>query len=173
MKPATAMQQKNYPFRNRARHSGPKSTYTSKVIRLEEDTFTVEALSYPARFSKSSKSIENYIQKTYKMPGNIMKAIQQMKQTTLLYPNNKPTKDICMDNQGIFVKDIFNMAKFTWKGDYTAMRVRKDKYNKNESNAWALIYGQCAPELKNKLEGMVGYNACKNTNDVVLLLSMI
>jgi hypothetical protein len=54
------------------------------------------------------------------------------------------------------------------------MRVRKDKYNENKSNAWALtIYDQCAPKLKNKLEGTVNYNACKNKNDVVLLLSMI
>jgi hypothetical protein len=53
------------------------------------------------------------------------------------------------------------------------MMVRKDKYNENESNAWALIYDQCTPELKNKLEGTVNYIACKNKNDVVLLLSMI
>ena len=51
--------------------------------------------------------------------------------------------------------------------------MRKDKYNENESNAWALIYDQCAPELKNKLEGTVDYIACKNKNDVVSLLSMI
>jgi hypothetical protein len=53
------------------------------------------------------------------------------------------------------------------------MMVRKDKYNENKSNAWALIYNQCTPELKNKLEGTVNYIACKNKNDVVLLLSMI
>ncbi len=78
-----------------------------------------------------------------------------------------------MDDEGIFDEDIFDMSKFTWKEDYKAMRVRKDKYNKNKLNAWALIYGQCAPELKNKLEGTVDYNASKNMNDVVLLLSMI
>ena len=69
--------------------------------------------------------------------------------------------------------NLDDMTKFTWKEDYKAMRVRKDKYNENESNAWALIYGQCTPELKNKLEGMADYNTCKNTNDVVSLLSMI
>ncbi len=44
------------------------------------------------------------------------------------------------------------MAKFTQKEDYMAMRARKEKYIENDSNAWALIYDQCAPELKNKLE---------------------
>ncbi len=47
------------------------------------------------------------------------------------------------------------MAVFAWKEDcnYKAMRVRKDRYRDNKSNAWVLIYNQCSPELKNKLEG--------------------
>jgi hypothetical protein len=106
------------------------------------------------------------------MPDDIVKAIQQMKRPTLSYPD-KPTKAHCVDNQGDPDKDKFEMVKFTWKEDYTAMRVRKDKYNKNESNAWVLIYDQCAPELENKLEGTVDYNWCKNKNDVMSLLSMI
>ncbi len=130
------------------------------------------APSDPAKFNKSLKSIENYIQKTYKMPSDIVKEIQQMKRPTPPYPD-KPTKAQCVDDQEDLDKDKFEMAKFTWKEDYKAMRVRKDKHNENESNAWALIYDQCAPELKNKLVGTVDYNACKNKNDVVSLLSMI
>ena len=65
-----AVQRKIYLFGNRAGQSGPK------FIGLEEDTFDVGASSDPAKFSKSLKSIVNYIQKTYKMPDNIMKAIQ-------------------------------------------------------------------------------------------------
>ncbi len=74
---AAAARKKNYRFRNRTRQLGSKSTYKSKVVRLEEDTFNVGALSDPAKFSKLLKSIENCIQKTYKMPADIMKAIQQ------------------------------------------------------------------------------------------------
>ncbi len=115
-KPATAARKKNYQFGNRAGQSGPKSIFKSNVIGLEEDTFDVGASSNPAKFSKSLKSIENYIQKTYKMPDNIVKAIQRMKRPTLDYPD-KPAKDKCVDDQGIFDKDIFDMAKFTWKED--------------------------------------------------------
>ena len=86
-------------------------------IGLEEDTFDVGASSDPAKFSKSLKSIENYIQKTYKMPDDIVKAIQQMKRPMLPYPD-KPTKAQCVDNQGDFDEDEFEMAKFTWKEDY-------------------------------------------------------
>jgi hypothetical protein len=74
-KPATAARKKNYQFGNRAGQSGPKSIFKSNVIGLEEDTFDVGASSDPAKFSKSLKSIENYIQKTYKMPDDIVKAI--------------------------------------------------------------------------------------------------
>jgi hypothetical protein len=91
-KPATTVQKKNYRFGNRAGESGPKSTYKSNVIGLEEDIFDVGALSDPAKFSKSLKSIENYVKKTYKMPDGIVKAIQQMKRPTLDYPD-KPAKD--------------------------------------------------------------------------------
>ena len=70
-KTATAARRKNHRFGNRAGQSGQKSTYKSKVNGLEEDTFDVGASSDPAKFSKSLKSIENYIQKTYKMPDDI------------------------------------------------------------------------------------------------------
>jgi hypothetical protein len=127
-KQAIAARRKNNQFGNRAGQSTQKSTYKSKDIGLEEDMFDVGAPSNPAKFSKSLKSIKNYIQKSYKMPDNIMKAIQQMKRPTLPYPD-KPTKAHCMDNQGDLDEDEFKMAKFTWKKDYKAMRERKDKYN--------------------------------------------
>jgi hypothetical protein len=73
-------EQEKKPAGNRAGQSGPK-IFKSNVIGLEEDTFDVGASSDPAKFSKSLKS--NYIQKTYKMPDDIAKAIQQMKRPTL------------------------------------------------------------------------------------------
>ncbi len=44
---------------------------------------------------------------------------------------------------------MFKMAVFAWKEDYKPMKSRMDKYKDNESNASALIYNQCLPELKN------------------------
>jgi hypothetical protein len=56
---AIAARRKSHQFGNRAGQSGQKSTYKSKDIKLEEDTFDVGASSDPAKFSKSLKSIEN------------------------------------------------------------------------------------------------------------------
>ena len=66
------------------------------------------------------------------------------------------------------------MAKFAWKEDYKGMKHQKDKqYKDNESNAWALIYDQSSPELKNKLEGTSSYDNAKADKDVVKLPTMI
>ncbi len=50
------------------------------------------------------------------------------------------------------------------------MKVRKDQFKDNQSIAWALIYDQCTPELKNKLKGTSGFYKAKGDNDVVKLL---
>ena len=101
-----------------------------------------------------------------------MKAIQQLKRPTFAYPK-QPTKSQYTDVNGDFNDDAFKMAKFAWKEDYKGMKHQMDKYNDNESNAWALIYDQCSPELKNKLEGTNGYDNVKSSNDIIKLLTMI
>jgi hypothetical protein len=118
------------------------------------------------------KSIENYIQKNYKTCNDIVKAIQKLSRPTLDCPK-QPTIAEHTDNNGDFDEDAFDMAKFAWKEDYKGMKYRKNKYNDNKSNAWALIYDQCSPELKNKLEGTSGYNKAKAGNDVIKLLTII
>jgi len=151
-----------------------RSTYKSKVQGLENDTFNVGASSDPAKFSKSLKNIENYIQKTYKDPDDMVKTIQKMKKVSLSFPERpKKTDPDCCDSNGNPDSDAFDMAVFAWKEDYKLMKSRMDKYKGNKSNAWVLIYNQCSPELKNKLEGTEGYDGAKNTNGVVKLLSMI
>ena len=97
-----------------------------------------------------------------------------MKRVTLGYPERpKKTDKECCESSGDPDADAFNMAVFAWKEDYKSMKSRMDTYKSNESNAWALIYGQCSPELKNKLKGTQGYDAAKNANDVAKLLMMI
>jgi hypothetical protein len=60
-----------------------RTTYKSKVAGLEEDTFDVGAASDPTKFSKLLKNIENYIQKTYRSPDDMVKTLQNMKKVTL------------------------------------------------------------------------------------------
>jgi hypothetical protein len=78
-----------------------------------------------------------------------------------------PSKKDYKDKDGSKDLVAFKMVVFVWKEDYKAMRVRKDRYRDNKSNAWALIYNQCSPELKNKLEEAEGYEKAKETNNII------
>ncbi len=93
--------------------------YKSAVVGLENDTFDVGAWSDLAKFSKSLRNIENYIQKTYKEPDDIVKTIQQMKKADLAYLA-KPKKDDpeCLEDSGNPDPDAFEMAVFAWKEVY-------------------------------------------------------
>jgi hypothetical protein len=144
------------------------------VQGLENDTFNVGALSNPTKFCKLLKNIENYIQKTYKDPDNMVKTIQQMRRVILNYPKkSKKTDAACCNAIKDPDPDMFKMAVFAWKEDYNSMKSRMDKYKGNNSNAWVLIYNQCSTKLKNKLEGRQGYDTAKSGKDVAKLLAMI
>jgi hypothetical protein len=84
----------------------------------------------------------------FKMPNDIVKAIQNM-QCPTFNPPDKADKASCKDEFGNFDEGEYDMAKFTWKEDYKVVMTRKQKYEENETNLWALIYNQCFPELKN------------------------
>jgi hypothetical protein len=104
------------------------STYKSKVQGLENDTFNVGASSNPAKFSKLLKNIENYIQKTYKDPDDMVKTIQQMKRGILNYLEKpKKTDAACCDANGDPDPDMFEMAVFAWKEDYKSMKSKMDR----------------------------------------------
>jgi hypothetical protein len=169
-KMAGARKKNRYQY-NRG-NDATKTSYKSKVDKLEDDIFNLGASSDPAKFSKLLKSIENYIQKNYKTLDNIVKAIQQLMRPTLEYPK-QPMRAEHTEADGTLNEDAFKMAKFAWKEDYKGLKYRKDKYNNNESNAWALIYNQCSPKLKNKLKGTDGYKKVKGNNNVIKLLTMI
>jgi hypothetical protein len=95
-----------------------RTTYKSKVAGLEDDTFDVGAASDPTKFSKLLKNIENYIQKTYRSPDDMVKTLQNMKKVTLSYPTNPKKQDPqCCDKDGNSDEDMFEMAIFAWKED--------------------------------------------------------
>jgi len=85
----------------------------------------------------------------------------------------KKNGEDCCDDNGDQDSDAFDMAIFAWKEDYTSMKLRMDKCKGHKSNAWALIYDLCSPELKNKLDGTEGYDGANSTNHVAKLLTMI
>jgi hypothetical protein len=76
-KPAGAKNKKKIFYSQYAKGlAARRTTYKSKVAGLEDNTFNVGASSDSAKFSKLLKNIENYIQKTYRSPDNMVKMLQ-------------------------------------------------------------------------------------------------
>jgi hypothetical protein len=65
-KQPAGVQKKYYRF-HRTQHEN-KTSYKSKMVGLEEDAFNLGSTSDATKFSKSIKSIKNYIQKTFTTP---------------------------------------------------------------------------------------------------------
>jgi hypothetical protein len=103
----------------------------------------VGASSNPVKISKLLKNIKNFIQKTYKSPDNIVKALQQLAKPKLNYDTNPPKKDY-KDKDREYELDAFKIAVFEWKEDYKVMKIKKERYTYNKSNAWAVTHNQCA-----------------------------
>ena len=81
-----------------------------------DDTFNVGASSNPTKFSKLLKIIEQYIQKTYKDPDDMVNTIQQMKRVILNYPEKpKKTDAACCNVNTDPDPDMFEMAVFAWR----------------------------------------------------------
>jgi hypothetical protein len=99
---------------NRNQNQESKTSYKSKVVGLVDNVFDVGATSNPAKFSKLIKSIKNYIQKTYKSPDDVVKALQKLKPPTLDYPK-QPKKGKHLDANGQPDDDTYKMAKFSGK----------------------------------------------------------
>ncbi len=91
-------------YRRFAKGAACRSTYKSKVQGLENNTFDVGASSNPAKFTKLLKNIEQYIQKTYKDPDNMVKTIQQMKRVILNYPEKPKKIDACCNTMEIQIQ---------------------------------------------------------------------
>jgi hypothetical protein len=76
-KPATTERSKWRGNRYMRRNQVSRGNYKSRQEGLEDNTFNVGVSSDLAMFSKLLKNVETYIQKNYKSPNNIVKALQQ------------------------------------------------------------------------------------------------
>jgi hypothetical protein len=108
---AAAGRKKHYRFGGR--NPQPRSSpYTSNVAEIKDNIFDVGATSNLTKFTKSLKNIKTYIQMMYKMPDNIVKAIQKMKRPTF-NPPEKLDKSKCVDSAVNYNADEYDIAKFT------------------------------------------------------------
>ncbi len=94
-----------------------RGNYKSRLEGLEDNTFNVGTSSNPAKFSKSLKNIDTYIQKNHKSPDDIVKTLQQMDGRPKLDYPAMPSKKDFKDKDGNQDPVVFKIAVFAWKED--------------------------------------------------------
>ncbi|KAL3810038.1 hypothetical protein ACHAXA_000207 [Cyclostephanos tholiformis] len=148
------------------RSSGPtKKEYTTKVVGLEADTFDVGNAKYAAKFQKSLDAIAIYIQREYKGGPDVAKAIKEMAAPIIVppsYPTPKGTPPV-IDPGELYI----------WQQKVQATEKRQNLLDENIKRAYALVLGQCSPELVNKLKASNKYAMADADQDVVKLLLIV
>ncbi len=149
-----------------ARAMGPtKKEFVTKVLGLESHTFNIGNTKYAAKYKKMIDAIANLIQREYKGGADIAKAIKELSLPTLRVPGYLTAK------AGATVVDPREI--FLWQQDVTAVKKEIVQLEDNKKCMYALVIGQCSPDLDSKLKGSTVFMQAKADQDVVQLHSGI
>ncbi len=154
------------PYRRPVSSGAPaRKEFVSKVVGLETHTFDIGNAKYAAKYQKSVDAIANHIQKEYKGGPEIAKAIRDMslpKVAIPAYPT--PSASGSPIDPGVV---------FLWQQDVTEAKKRKALLKENKKRTYALVLGQCSPDLESKTKGADAYTQADGNQDVVQLLKNI
>jgi hypothetical protein len=158
-----------------------RKEFKSKVVGLEQHTFDVAGAKSAAQFTRSLEEIADYVQREYtKGGGTIGSAIRDLQTPALVLPA-EPTGTPAVAADPNAVPPILAQAAipptraeiFMWEQDFKRTGDKIHQYEENCERAYALVWGQCSPELRNKLKSAPNYAAISGTQDVVQLLILI
>ena len=153
-------------FRRSTRAAGPiKKEFVTKVLGLEGHTFDIGNAKYVAKYKKTVDVIANYIQREYKGGADIAKAIKELILPTLQVPGYLQAKagETTVDPGDVYI----------WQQDVAAVKKQIVQLKENKKCAYALIIGQCLPDLDSKLQGSAAFVQAEADQDVVQLLLVI
>ena len=157
---------------NTRRRWGPaRSNSTTPLITspqgLEKAIFDYGSHVKPDQYQKSRVMVETYIQSTFKDPRDIVETIRTLTKPTALSPPPVPAaKDPAHP-------EIYECAFVEYKCKYEDYHKRSAQFAADEARAWAIIYGQCTASLRTQLEGASNFQACRDSWDVITLLTLI
>jgi hypothetical protein len=156
---------KNFP-RKPARYVGPaKKEFVTKVVGLESHTFDVGDVKFAAKYQKLVDAIANHVQKEYKGGSEMAKAIRELKLpqiNILVYP--VPTGG---------AQTLAPGESYIWQQDVAEAKKKIAQLEENKKRVYALIIGQCLPELEGKIQGLDAYPMADADQDAVKLLLII
>ncbi len=153
-------------FRRSTRAVGPiKKEFVTKVLGLEGHTFDIGNAKYAAKCKKTLDAIGNHIQREYKGGADIAKAIKALSLPTLQVPGYPKAK---AGETAVGPRDIY-----IWQQDVTAVKKQIVQLEENKKHAYALVIGQCSPDLDSKLQGSTVFVQAKADQGVVQLRLVI
>ncbi len=106
-----------------------------------------------------------HLEKEYKGGPEIAKAIRDLSLPTTAFPEYpRPSLKTAAINPG---------EVFLWQQDVTKAKKRIALLAENKKRSYALVLGQCSPELKSKIKGLDSYVQVSCDQDMVQLLLII
>ena len=142
------------------RNVGPiKKEFSMKVLGIESHTSDIGNAKYMAKYKKTVNSIANYIQREYKCGANIAKAIKEFSLPSLQilgFPKAR-TGETFLDPGDIYL----------WQQDAAAVKKQIVQLEENKKRTYALVIGQCLPDLNSKLQGSAAFVQAEADKDIV------
>ncbi len=149
------------------RNAGPdmKEVYT-KVAGLKSHTFNVGNAKYATKYQKTWKMIANHVQCDYKGGSIIAKGIRNMILPVIAVPRYLSSV--------VGATEFKARAKFIWQQEAHQEAMKRVVHaDENKKQEYALVFGQCSPELVSKIQGLGAYVQADVDQDVVQLLTLI
>ncbi len=142
-----------------------KKEFVTKVLGLESHTFVIGNAKYAVKYKKTVDAIANHTQREYKGGADIVKAIKELSLPTLRVPGYPTAK------AGATIVDPGEI--FLWQQDVALVKKQIIQHEDNKKRAYALVIGQCSPNLDSKLKGSATFVQAKANQDVVWLLLVV
>ncbi len=134
-----------------------KKEFTSEVVGLATHTFDIGHPKYAAKYERSVDAIARYVQEQYKSGADIALAMRELVAPTVTMP--------------VFPADPNNQeALQIWKEELRERRTQSMQIEESKKRAYALVMGQCSPDLVSKIRVSTTYGTVNASQDVVELL---
>jgi hypothetical protein len=137
-----------------------KKEYTTAAVGLEDDTFDIGHPKYTAKYKRSVDAITRHVQQDYKSGADVALAMRELVAPTVTMPTYPADPN---DQEAIQI----------WKEELHEKRTQSLQIEESKKRAYALVMGQCSPDLVSKIRGALTYMNVNASQDVIELLRLI
>jgi hypothetical protein len=150
---------------------GPHGKFKGKTPRIENNIFDNTGAHDAVNFHCSLKHITDHLQLSC---GNeISEAIRTVTPVIIDIPAVPMVKPDPNDPLRATMIPVTKIDIFLWKEKHKKASVKLDKYKEDMAHTFIIIFHQCTPSLKNKIEAADNFLAIRAAQDPFTLLKLI